>query len=208
MDTETKSPLQEARKKAYRQVILDAAERVFADRGFDAARIQSIADEAGVSVGTVYSVFGSKSELFSMVMTRRLPDLLDLARQAAVNAKTSLESLTQGFYAYIMYLLEHPDYLQIHLTENSWGLGPARATSEQLAAWREGLDLYAAVLQAAMDDGYVIQEDPHRLGRSIMAVHQVQLWDWMENGMKESPKTVADRMHNLFLQMFCIPQEK
>jgi len=103
-----------------------------------------------------------------MVMTRRLPDLLDLARQAAVNSKTSLESLTQGFYAYIMYLLEHPDYLQIHLTENSWGLGPARATSEQLAAWREGLDLYAAVLQAAMDEN--IEEIEFNAEADLVAV--------------------------------------
>jgi AcrR family transcriptional regulator len=54
-----------------------AAERVFADRGFEAAKIQAISDEAGVSVGTIYGVFGSKSELFSVVLTHRLPELLE-----------------------------------------------------------------------------------------------------------------------------------
>ncbi|MCP4601252.1 MAG: TetR/AcrR family transcriptional regulator [Proteobacteria bacterium] len=206
MTVETQSPLQEARKKAYRQVILDAAERVFADRGFDAAKVQHIADEAGVSVGTIYSVFGSKSELFSDVLTHRLPELLNLTREAAVNASTNLEKLTEGLNAYIVYMLEHPDYLQIHLREHAWGLGPTRATAEQLATWREGLDLEAAILQNAIDEGIVINEDPYRLARCITAVHQVQLWDWVENGMTEPVNKVADRLQQLFKQMFCTNQ--
>ncbi len=197
------SPLQEARRKAYRQVILEAAEPVFADFGFEAAKIQTVADKAGVSVGTIYSVFGSKSELFSVVLTHRLPELLDISRAAAVNASSALESLLEGIDAYIIYLLEHPNFLQIHLREHAWGLGPTRASAEQLAGWREGLDLQAAVLQAAMDEGIVIQEEPHRLARSITAVHQVQLWDWVENGMTEPVPDVATRLRQLFLQMFC-----
>lgn len=195
--------LQEARRKAYRQVILEAAEAVFAEYGFDGAKIRHIADRAGVSVGTIYGVFGSKSELFSVVLTRRLPELLDLSRAAAVTAKSALESLLEGIDAYISYLLAHPNYLQIHLREHAWGLGPTRASSEQLAGWREGLDLQAAVLQAAIDEGSVIPEDPHRLARCITAVHQVQLWDWVESGMTEPPAEVSARLRRLFLHMFC-----
>jgi AcrR family transcriptional regulator len=203
-ETEASSPLQEARKQAYRKVILDAAERVFADRGYEASRIQRIADEAGVSVGTIYGVFGSKSELFSEVLTRRLPELLEVTRTAAVEAQTALESLKHGLRAYIIYLLEHPDYLQIHLREHAWGLGPTRASAEQLAAWREGLELEAQVLAVAIEDGLVIDEDPERLARCVTAVHQVQLWDWVEGGMTEPAEAVADRLDRLFDQMFCI----
>ncbi|MFH2006091.1 MAG: TetR/AcrR family transcriptional regulator [bacterium] len=204
MTDRPQNPLQEARRKAYRGVILAAAERVFADRGFDGTRIQAVADEAGVSVGTIYGVFGSKSELFSAVLTHRLPELLEVASMTAVNATTTMDRLLDGTDAYIMYLLEHPDYLRIHLLEHSWGLGPTRATTEQLTAFREGLDLQAQVLQAAMDEGVVIQEDPYRLGRCIMAMHQVQLWDWIESGMQENPREVADRIRRLFTKMLCI----
>jgi AcrR family transcriptional regulator len=206
MDNVKPNPLQEARKKAYRQVILDAAERVFAEYGCDAAKMQGIADEAGVAVGTVYSVFGSKSELFSVVLTRRLPELFEMTTSAALSATTTLERLTKGLRAYVVYLLEHPDFLQIHIREHAWGLGPTRATAEQLTAWREGLELESAVLQGAMDEGIVIAEDPVLLARCITAVHQVLLWDWVEKGMKEPVNEVADRMDRLFLQMFCTNQ--
>ncbi len=208
MCAKLEGPLKKARKEAYRSVILDAAERVFARCGYEATRVQSIADESEVSVGTIYGVFGSKSELFSDVLTHRLPELLNVASRAATDASTTLERLTKGLHAYILYLLEHPDYLQMHLREHPWGLGPTRASAEQLAAWREGLDLEATVLKVAMDEGIVIQEDPHRLARCITAVHQVQLWDWVESGMQEPAALVADRLIDLFVKMFCTNQSE
>jgi TetR/AcrR family transcriptional regulator of autoinduction and epiphytic fitness len=52
---------QDARK---RRQILDGARRVFLGRGFDAASMNDIADEAGVSKGTLYVYFDSKEALF------------------------------------------------------------------------------------------------------------------------------------------------
>ena len=74
--------LKQVRQHAYRKVILDAAERVFADYGYDAARVQTIAAAAGASVGTIYGVFGSKAELFNAVLTLRLDDVTALASEA------------------------------------------------------------------------------------------------------------------------------
>ena len=204
MEAKKANPLRAARKKAYREVIVDAAERVFAEHGFDAARVQAIAEEAGVAVGTVYSVFGSKSELFSVVLTHRLPELFRVSSEAAASATTPLQRLTWGLRAYIVYLLENPNYLRIHLREHPWGLGPTRAVAEQLTAWREGLDLEASVLKAAMDLGLVVDADPWLLARCVTAVHQVLLWDWVEKGMVEPVQQVADRLDTFFLQMFCL----
>ncbi len=204
MTENTSSPLHDARRAAYRDLVLSAAERAFARGGFEATRIQTVADEAGVSVGTIYTVFGSKSELYSAVLTHRLPELLEAARAGADKATSTIESLVGGLDAYILYLLRHPDYLRIHLLEQPWGIGPTHATAEQLVAYREGLDLHAMILQAAMDEGVVIREDPYRLARCVMAIHQVQLWDWVEQGMKEAPEQVADRLRRLFVEMFCV----
>jgi AcrR family transcriptional regulator len=203
MTSDESGPLKKVRKEAYRKVILEAAEKVFAQYGFEAAKMQAIANEAGIAVGTLYNVFGGKDELFSDVLTHRLPELLQTTSEAALKATSTFESLTKGLRCYIIFLLEHPDYLQIHLKEHAWGIGPTRATKEQLAAWREGLELEASVLKAAMAQGFVIPEDPYLLARCITAVHQVQLWNWIEQGREEPVTKVADRLDRLFLQMFC-----
>src|SRR2546421_6317082 len=52
--------------------LLDAAEKVFVDRGFHAASVEEVAEEAGYSKGAVYSNFENKDELFLAVLERRV----------------------------------------------------------------------------------------------------------------------------------------
>jgi AcrR family transcriptional regulator len=56
-----------AREGLYRRLILEAAERSFAEKGFDAARIEEIAAESGLSLGTLYSVFAGKPDVMRAV---------------------------------------------------------------------------------------------------------------------------------------------
>src|SRR5919206_2749087 len=55
-----------------RTEILDAAERQFLERGYAATTVVSVAQEAGVSVETVYKAFGGKAELVGAIYERRL----------------------------------------------------------------------------------------------------------------------------------------
>jgi AcrR family transcriptional regulator len=57
-------PASQARSRATRERLLDAAEIVFAQKGYDGAKISDIAEEAGVSVGAVYFRFKDKDALF------------------------------------------------------------------------------------------------------------------------------------------------
>lgn len=57
-------PAQQERSRATRKRILDAAERVFAEKGYDRASLAAIASAAGCSVGAVYARFKDKDALF------------------------------------------------------------------------------------------------------------------------------------------------
>jgi AcrR family transcriptional regulator len=57
-------PAQQARSRATRERLLAAAEKVFAEKGYDGAKLSDIAEEAGVSVGAVYFRFKDKDALF------------------------------------------------------------------------------------------------------------------------------------------------
>ncbi|MBV9991264.1 MAG: TetR/AcrR family transcriptional regulator [Alphaproteobacteria bacterium] len=60
-------PAQQARSKATRGKLLSAAEKVFAEQGYDGAKLSDIAEEAGVSVGAVYFRFKDKDALFQAI---------------------------------------------------------------------------------------------------------------------------------------------
>jgi len=58
------SPLRARHAAETRRAIISAAIKVFSERGWAATTLPLIANEAGTSVDTIYSTFGSKSELF------------------------------------------------------------------------------------------------------------------------------------------------
>src|SRR2546422_4014824 len=72
-----------ARTGVYRSHIVEAAEQVFAERGFAAAKLQDISRLAGLSMGTIYAIFPSKTALYRAILEERGRELLQLARQVA-----------------------------------------------------------------------------------------------------------------------------
>ena len=84
----------EAAKAARREEILDAARRVFAERGFKGTTIADIAEIAGIALGTVYRYFPSKDDLFG-ALSERFTDLVTSAITANVRGD-SLESIVRN----------------------------------------------------------------------------------------------------------------
>jgi AcrR family transcriptional regulator len=66
-----------------RELVLDAARRVFLERGYAGATVDAIAEEAGFSKGVVYSQFAGKSDLFLALLERRI------AERAAENERAA-----------------------------------------------------------------------------------------------------------------------
>jgi AcrR family transcriptional regulator len=60
----------ERRRQQTRDVLVDAAAQVFAERGFEGASLEEIAERAGYSRGAIYKNFGGKDELFLAVNQR------------------------------------------------------------------------------------------------------------------------------------------
>jgi AcrR family transcriptional regulator len=60
-------PASQARSRATRARLLEAAERAFAEHGYEGARLADIAEDAGCSVGAVYFRFKDKDALFSAI---------------------------------------------------------------------------------------------------------------------------------------------
>ena len=71
------------RREATRASVIEAARRVFLDRGYDGATIKSIADQAGVSPGTVLNAAPSKAALLMEILTEEYQAIGDAADRLA-----------------------------------------------------------------------------------------------------------------------------
>lgn len=70
-----------------RERILDAAETLFADRGYDGASIRDVATQAGLQIHSVGYHFGPKESLFDAVVGRRAAIMTRLRREALKDAR-------------------------------------------------------------------------------------------------------------------------
>ena len=76
--------------------ILDAAEAVFAERGFDAASLGDVADRVGIRPQAIYNHFSGKRELYAAVLERLLDPFLALLDDAAVAGEGSDAAATRS----------------------------------------------------------------------------------------------------------------
>jgi AcrR family transcriptional regulator len=94
-----------------RSLVLDAARRVFMDRGYHAATLEQIAEEAGFSKGVVYSQFESKADLFLALLDKRVDE------RAAENAELAADLVGADG---LRVLLDH--FVERSHAAPEWGL--------------------------------------------------------------------------------------
>ncbi len=105
-----------------RKAILDAAEEVFAEHGYDGARVDAIAARSGYNKSLIFQYFGDKLNLYAGVI-RRADDqnrdlqnrmLEELLRDEDNLDAQKLADLLQTFVGgYFDFMLEHPNYVRI-----------------------------------------------------------------------------------------------
>ncbi len=204
-----KDRVRDARQAMYRELLLDAAEEVFAEKGYDAAKVQAVAKAAGVSLATLYGVFETKMALYRGVHARRLATLLEMVLktvEATPDAPLIARAL-DGIGVWITFHAEHANYLRMHLREgNAWTSPDTLRSDEQRQAWRHGFALMARVVGELMDTGELRKDDPDLIGRMSVAMQQVRLLLWVERGMKEPVAELTRYLQLQFLRAFAAPE--
>ncbi len=96
-----------------RRVLLDAAVRVFARRGFHAARVGDIAEEAGVAHGLLYHYFSSKEEVLETIFRETWADLLAAVRDVEESGEPAQEQLRQVAAILLRSWRRDPDLVRV-----------------------------------------------------------------------------------------------
>jgi AcrR family transcriptional regulator len=183
-----------ARTGVYRQHICEAAEQVFAERGFAQAKLQDISRLAGLSMGTIYAIFPSKTALYRAILEERGQEVLQLVREVARRKAPPAETLDALITLYVDYFLAHPGFLRMHLRAGtSWAIAPS-GTEAQVEHWRDIHALQADVFRRGVSAGVFVDEDPAYLARLFSAMDQVLLADWVAGGMKADRDALVRRL--------------
>ena len=180
-----------------RQRLLDAAQSIFLSKGFVAASVEDIAEQAGYTRGAFYSNFSSKSELF-----------LQLLKRDHENVMADMRAIFEGGESRSQMEARVLDYYSAHFRENDcfllWMEGKLQAARDP--DFRVGFVACLRELRAATTE-YIRQFSaqfgtPLPLPAEQLAVGLLALSDGMQFSVAFDPQAVTPEMTEAVLAGF------
>ncbi len=137
--------------------ILDTAERLFAQSGFEATSMRDVAKAAGVNVATLYYQCGSKAEIFSLIYARVVEKMAGFVRETLATGGAFEEVAARIVDRVIELFALHPSVPR--LLERTH-LGELPSESLRIGAYEALLDTGAAELRRQAELGKIRAVDP------------------------------------------------
>jgi AcrR family transcriptional regulator len=155
------------RSEETRAKIMDAAVKLFSTRGFTAASVDDICQEAGISKGAFYHHFESKQALFLALLDGWLQEI-DSAIQASKD-KTAPETFMQMTEAF-PYLFETageglPMFLEFWLQASR----DKTIWEASIAPYRRYHKYFTSLIKKGVEEGSFVEVDPDLTSRMIVA---------------------------------------
>jgi len=98
-----------------RQKVLEAAIDEFAAKGYSATSINDIARNAHISIGSMYSYFASKEDLFLTIVNNAYFVMEKILNDIAVSSKDVFDCVEKMLFASRKFAMEYPQLNQIYL---------------------------------------------------------------------------------------------
>ena len=152
----------EQRRADARRTILDAAEALLAEGGYDGFSIRRLADRCGYTAPTIYHHFGDKVGLLDALLEERFRDMQRLIRRVPLS-RDPLETIRARARSFVRFALRNPTHYRILTTARDPSLPPVEAAEEARALleqpWRQLIDqgrLGAAHLDLAQQSVFAL----------------------------------------------------
>jgi AcrR family transcriptional regulator len=158
----------EREKEQRREEILDAAQRVFFEKGLHTATMDEIAETAELSKGTLYLYYKSKEDLYLAVMMRGMEVLREMFTRVAMSGQSTAKMLISLGDAYQDYFNANREYFRmLHFLQTPHF---HKQVSDEMKVSvgtlnRNVWDLANGILQRGIDDGLLRKDlNPVEIG--------------------------------------------
>ncbi len=158
--------------------ILNAAEQVFTRKGLDLARMEDIADETGLSKGTLYLYFKSKDDLVITILDRIFKDIFNQLDARKYDQSSAIEAINRFTEEAIR---DYMRMLRLMPVAYEFLALAFRNTTVQRALkqyFRHYMDVLVPIIQKGIDSGEFRPVDAREIALATGAIYEgtVLLW--------------------------------
>lgn len=177
--------------------LLDVAAKVFAEKGFDAARLEDIAAELGVLQGSLYYHVASKADLLLLIQERRFRAIKARMEGIAASHLAPRAKLSVA-------LREHLRFLDEFFPESSeWFTEPAqgRLSLERYEQWRAHNRSYVDVLEGIVREGVEAGQLRRDLDTHVAVRGMIGMCNWLPRWYRKGGRLAIDEIGDTLIGM-------
>jgi TetR/AcrR family transcriptional regulator, fatty acid metabolism regulator protein len=180
----------DSRVNEKRARILDAAVKVFAERGFHSATVAEIARGAGVADGTIYLYFKGKDDLLLRLFDEKMTELVEEVKAALAQESSAPGKLRRFIQLHLALVERNPDLASVLIVELRQSAQFLKAADRQkLAAY---VDLIADVVRGGQERGELDGGiSPATVKRAIFGALDELALGWLLSGRRTPLKKTA-----------------
>jgi TetR/AcrR family transcriptional regulator, fatty acid metabolism regulator protein len=177
-----------------RRQILAAAVKVFAAKGFHAARVGDIAEEAGVAYGLVYHYFKSKDELLETIFRSTWTDMLARVREVEASGVPATEAVRQVTALLLRTWRRDPDLVRVLVRE----VTRSPHVQQEIEEIGEAMEALENIVRRGQEVGEFQSELDPRLAAVVFygALDEV-LTSWVLGQLPDRDEDIARAEHNV-----------
>jgi AcrR family transcriptional regulator len=185
------------KKDAKRTAMMQASVRVFAEKGYHAATIRDIVQEADVAVGTFYFYFPDKETLFIHLYEETAHFLLQTIQQGLQSRSTLPHQISAGLQAYFNIAVFEPAVIQLLLVG---GVGTVPSLAVRRAEFRENLiTSWQRPLDTALDHAQILPQNTRRSAEALAGAVDEVILNLLNAPHPETEASAALQDLNAFL---------
>lgn len=165
--------------------IMEAAARVFAERGYHGASTQDIADLLGIRQASLYYYFPSKEVALEHVCMQGVAGFFETEQAIAAGPGTPREKLAGLIRAHIAPLLDRSHFVRVFLTQRQFLPNPSRRRIGKFSRAIEAI--FESVIRQGIRKGeFRADADPRLSALAILGMcNSVAAWYSKENASIE-----------------------
>ena len=131
--------------------IIEAAARVFAERGFHGATTQDIADVLGIRQASLYYYFSSKEAALELVCLKGVEGFFEAGKTITAGPGTARERLILLINSHLSPLIDRSDFVSVFLNERQHLPAESR---RRIGRWARGLErIFEEVIKEGVAEG-------------------------------------------------------
>jgi AcrR family transcriptional regulator len=171
-----------------RRLILDAAVRVFARKGYHTCRVGDIAEEAGVAYGLLYHYFTSKEEVLETIFRETWSDLLAAIGDVEASGESAREQLRQVTAIMLRAWPRQPDLVRVLVRE----IGRSPDLQRRIGQIGEVFAALQRIVERGQAEGEFRRElEPALTAYVVYGAVETILTGWVLGQLPDSEEDVA-----------------